>query len=193
MVWPGQAGRLHELVDLGSTSGARRFVLNMPWQSVLFESHSRLTLWAGPFCNIANGFAVASLKRLGFSGAIVSPELGKKDYLALPGQSILPLGIVLSANWPLCISRTLAEQFKEGTPFTSPKGETAWAAKYGRGFLAVSQLDSGFPEQKGIAGRRGLHCFCAPVGTGSENGQHQDSGPDSGTGMWGLSRVCWVY
>jgi len=74
------------------------------------------------------------LKQLGFSGAIVSPELGKKDYLALPGQSTLPLGIVLSANWPLCISRTLAEQFAEGTPFTSPKGETSWAVKYGEDF-----------------------------------------------------------
>ena len=127
VLWPGQAGALHELVDQAVRSGAGRFVLNMPWQSVLFESHSRLTLWAGPFCNVANGFAVESLKRLGFSGAIVSPELGEKDYLALPGQSILPLGIVLSANWPLCISRTLSEQFKEGAPFTSPKGETSWA------------------------------------------------------------------
>ncbi len=134
VLWPGQARALHELVDLAVRLGAGRFVLNMPWQSVLFESRSRLTLWAGPFCNITNGFAVESLKRLGFSGAIVSPELGKKDYPALPGQSILPLGIVLSANWPLCISRTLSEQFKEGAPFISPKGETAWVAKYGEDF-----------------------------------------------------------
>ena len=134
VLWPGQAKTLRELVGLAVNSGARRFVLNMPWQSVLFESGRRLTLWAGPFCNIANGFAVDALKHLGFSGAIVSPELGNKDYLALPAQSVLPLGIVLSANWPLCISRTLAEQFTEGMPFTSPKGETAWAVKYGQDF-----------------------------------------------------------
>ena len=134
VVWPAQAVRLKEWVDLVGRQGARRFVLNMPWQSVLFESHKRWDLWAGPFCNLANGLAVASLKRLGFSGAIVSPELGKKDYLDLPGQSVLPLGIVLSGNWPLCISRTLSDQVKEGTPFSSPKGETAWAAAYGEDF-----------------------------------------------------------
>jgi len=134
VLWPSQARALHELVDLAVRLGAGRFVLNMPWQSVLFASRDRLTLWAGPFCNIANGFAVESMKRLGFSGAIVSPELGKKDYLALPGQSILPLGIVLSANWPLCISRTLSEQFTKRAPFTSPKGETSWVEKYGEDF-----------------------------------------------------------
>jgi len=134
VLWPGQAGMLREQVTQATRLGAGRFVLNMPWQSVLFGNRSRLTLWAGPFCNIANGFAVKSMKRLGFSGAIVSPELGKKDYLALPKQSILPLGIVLSANWPLCISRTLAEHFKERVPFTSPKGETSWVEKYGEDF-----------------------------------------------------------
>jgi U32 family peptidase len=134
VLWPGQTKALQKLVGLAARSGARRFVLNMPWQSILFKGHSRLTLWAGPFCNIANGIAVESLERLGFSGAIVSPELGKTDFLALPEQSGLPLGIVLSANWPLCISRTLSEEFKIGTAFTSPKGETGWVAKHGEDF-----------------------------------------------------------
>ena len=134
VVWPGQVGALQEVVDQAGRLGAVRFVLNMPWQAVLFQSQSRVILWAGPFCNIANGLAVASLKRLGFAGAIVSPELGKKDYMTLPVQSVLPLGIVLSANWPLCISRTLSEQFREGSPFNSPKGETAWAVKYDENF-----------------------------------------------------------
>ena len=138
VLWPAQARALHEWVGLAARLGARRFVLNMPWQTVLFKGHSRLTLWAGPFCNIANGFAVETLERLGFWGAIVSPELGKNDFLALPGQSILPLGIVLSANWPLCISRTLAEEFKIGTAFTSPKGETGWVAKHGEDFWLFS-------------------------------------------------------
>jgi putative protease len=134
VLWPGQAKKLHELVDMAGRLGARRFVLNMPWQSVFFKRAKRVTLWAGPFCNIANGFALESLEQLGFSGAIVSPELGQKDFMVLPGQSKLPLGIVISANWPLCISRTLSEQFKTGMPFTSPKGETSWVAKYGDDF-----------------------------------------------------------
>jgi putative protease len=159
VLWPGQARALHELVVLAVRSGAKRFVLNMPWQSVLFENSSRLTLWAGPFCNIANGFAVASLKQLGFSGAIVSPELGKKDYLALPDQSVLPLGIVLSANWPLCISRTLAEQFKEGTPFTSPKGETSWAVKYGEDFWLFPNWKVDFRKKRDLLAAAGYTVF----------------------------------
>jgi U32 family peptidase len=34
----------------------------------------------------------------------------------------------------LCISRTLAEEFKVGSPFTSPKGETSWVTKHGEDF-----------------------------------------------------------
>ena len=159
VLWPGQAKALHELVGSAVHSGGRRFVLNMPWQSVLFENSSRLTLWAGPFCNIANGFAAASLKQLGFSGAIVSPELGKKDYLALPDQSILPLGIVLSANWPLCISRTLAEQFKEGTPFTSPKGETSWAVKYDEDFWLFPNWKVDLQQKRELLAAAGYTVF----------------------------------
>ena len=159
VLWPGQVSALHELVDLAVGSGARRFVLNMPWQSALFENRSRLTLWAGPFCNIANGFAVESLEKLGFSGAIVSPELGKKDYLALPGQSILPLGIVLSANWPLCISRTLAEQFKEGTSFTSPKGETSWVVKYDEDFWLFPNWKVDFRKKRELLSAAGYTVF----------------------------------
>jgi putative protease len=159
VLWPGQARTYHELVGLAVRLGARRFVLNMPWQSALFERRGRLILWAGPFCNIANGFAVESLKKLGFSGAIVSPELGKKDYLALPGQSILPLGIVLSANWPLCISRTLAEQFKGGTPFTSPKGETSWAVKYDEDFWLFPNWKLDFRKKRALLADAGYTVF----------------------------------
>ena len=62
---------------------------------------------------------------------IVSPELGQSDYLALPKHSPLPLGIVISGHWPVCISRTLSEGMDIETPFTSPKGEQAWVRKYG--------------------------------------------------------------
>jgi len=159
VVWPAQANALHELVTLVERLGAKRFVLNMPWQSALFENSNRLTFWAGPFCNISNGFAVESLSRLGFSGAIVSPELGEKDYLDLPGQSILPLGIILSANWPLCISRTLSEQLKEGASFTSPKSETSWAAKYGEDFWLFPNWKVDIRKKRELLATAGYHMF----------------------------------
>lgn len=159
VLWPGQAKALRELVGLAVGSGARRFVLNMPWQPALFENRGRMTLWAGPFCNITSGLAVSALQRLGFSGAIVSPELGEKDYLALPGQSALPLGIVLSANWPLCISRTLAEEFKEGMAFTSPKGETAWAAKYGQDYWLFPNWKVDLREKRELLAAAGYTVF----------------------------------
>ncbi len=159
VLWPGQAKKLHEWVDMAGRLGARRFVLNMPWQSAFFKKDSRVTLWAGPFCNIANGFAIGSLERLGFSGAIVSPELGQKDFMALPGQSILPLGIVISANWPLCISRTLSEPFKVGTPFTSPKGETSWVAKYGDDFWLFPNWKVDIRRKRELLAKAGYTLF----------------------------------
>jgi putative protease len=46
----------------------------------------------------------------------------------------LPLGIVISGNWPLSISRVLSPKFKTDTDFTSPKGEHGWVKKYGPDF-----------------------------------------------------------
>jgi putative protease len=60
---------------------------------------------------------------------MVSPELGQTDYLQLPGQCALPVGMVLSGNWPLCISRILSDHLKADTLFQSPRGEMAWAAQ----------------------------------------------------------------
>jgi putative protease len=68
---------------------------------------------------------------MGFKGVIISPELGRDDYYLLPKQSPLPLGIVISGNWPLCISRIFSEGLKTERTFTSPKGEKAWASKFG--------------------------------------------------------------
>jgi putative protease len=109
--------------------GCRRFVLNAPWQAAFFPYPERLELWAGPFCNISNALAVSWIKSLGFSGVVAGPELGEKDYLSLPRNSPLPLGMVLSGYWPLSLSRILAEGLKTRIPFQSPKGETAWAVE----------------------------------------------------------------
>jgi len=71
---------------------------------------------------------------MGFGGVIVSPELGSEDYQYLPQNSPLPLGIVIAGNWPLCISRVLADNLKPQVAFASPRGEESWAQKYGSNY-----------------------------------------------------------
>ena len=131
VVWPDDAQNQKKQVDAVLKKGARNFVLNAPWQTAFYTRSKRLNLWAGPFCNIANSLALKTLESLGFSGAIVGPELGRKDYLLLPKHSPLPLGMVISGNWPLCVSRVLSDQLEIDTSFASPKGEKAWTRKFG--------------------------------------------------------------
>ena len=127
VLWPADESKIASLIELVLQKGFRQFVLNAPWQITFFKNPRKLSLWAGPFCNLSNPLSIHEVKSYGFSGAIVSPELGRTDYLSLPGQSSLPLGIVLSANWPLSISRILSDRLKPGTLFQSPRGEMAWA------------------------------------------------------------------
>ena len=130
VIWPDDEQKLKGLVDSVLNKGAKIFVLNAPWQTTLFTHQKGINLWAGPFCNIANILAIKTLASLGFTGAIVTPELGQKDFFSLPNQSPLPLGVVLSGNWPLCVSRALSNELETETSFTSPKGEAAWVKKY---------------------------------------------------------------
>ncbi len=130
VIWPEDEVRFKELVDLVLKKGARNFVLNAPWQIAFFSVPKKLNLWAGPFCNIANPLAVKTLASLGVKGVIVSPELGRKDYFMLPKHSPLPLGIVISGNWPLCVSRIISEELDTQKPLISPKGEEAWINKF---------------------------------------------------------------
>ena len=131
VVWPNDQDGLKELLAKVQRKGARCFVLNAPWQTALFRQSTGIVLWAGPFCNLANPLALKVMADAGFVGAIVSPELGKEELLSLPRLSPLPLGIVLSGNWPLCISRSIAEGLREDRPFASPRGEQAWFRRYG--------------------------------------------------------------
>jgi putative protease len=131
VIWPADESRWKSIIDRALTKRCTQFVLNAPWQTALFPKSNRLNLWAGPFCNIANPLAVEALMAMGFSGVIVSPEMGEKECAALPSLSPLPLGIVISGNWPLCVSRTLSESIKTGLFFSSPKGEQAWAIRHG--------------------------------------------------------------
>jgi putative protease len=134
VVWPSEENDLkHLLVRLIQNQG-RHFVLNAPYQVGLFEEPDRLDLWAGPFCNISNPLAAEAAVRLGFSGIIISPELGRDDVMELPRHSTVPLGIVVYANWPLTIGRSVCETVEPDLAFTSPKGEQAWVHRYGQNY-----------------------------------------------------------
>jgi putative protease len=132
VIFPDEEAEAAALIAAARARGARRFVLNAPWQTALFPGGGAgCELWAGPFCNLANPLALEAARRMGFTGAIVSPELGAAECLALPAQSPLPLGVVVSGSWPLCIARPAAAELKLGRPFRSPKGEEAWAVRHG--------------------------------------------------------------
>jgi putative protease len=131
VIWPEEEERWQQLLKRVMAKGAQRFVLNAPWQIAMFQHPERLSLWAGPFCNIANPLAIRAFKLLGGQGVIVSPELGRADLENLPAKSVLPLGIVISGQWPFCVSRVLAPDLQPGQPFVSPRGEQGWAQRYG--------------------------------------------------------------
>jgi len=131
VVWPRDEKDLKELLDKAIKAGGRNFVLNAPWQGALFAQRKTMNLWAGPFCNLANVLSIGTAASFGCAGAIVSPELGGHDVLALPKHSPIPLGIVIFGNWPLSIGRTVSQGFDTDTPFTSPKGEEAWVSPHG--------------------------------------------------------------
>ena len=159
IIWPENEDDLAGWIDVVEKQGGRTFVVNAPWQACFFANPSAMNLWAGPFCNVANGAAVNILKLMGFSGAVVSPELGEKDFMALPGQSPLPLGIVLSANWPLCLSRTLSQQMGLDEPFVSPRGETAWVSKHGPTYWVYPNWRLDISGKREQLFRAGYRCF----------------------------------
>lgn len=150
VIWPRNADSVVRLVGRARKMGARRFFLNSPWQMGLFPNRDRLKLWAGPFCNIANAFALKSLAEMGFDGAVVSTELGGKDYLALPAHSPLPLGVVVSGNWPLCVSRIVSDGIVPKEAFTSPRREQAWVTQFDSDYWIFPNwaLDLGHLQKK---------------------------------------------
>ena len=131
VIWPEEEETWQQRVKAMLRQGARRYVLNAPWQIAMFGAPEKLNLWAGPFCNIANPLAIRAFKLLGGQGVIVSPELSHPDLEAMAAKSVLPLGVVTSGHWPLCVSRTLAQGLKTDQPFASPRHEEAWARRYG--------------------------------------------------------------
>ena len=106
IIWPAEEAQYQSLLGQLLQKGSRNFVLNAPWQIAFFRDPQRLTLWAGPFCNLSNPLSIKQLKSYGFSGAMVSPELGQEDFLspapakpASPGDSSFrPLAFMPGQN-----------------------------------------------------------------------------------------------
>jgi putative protease len=163
VIWPRDQTLYEELITQIRHRGGRNFMLNAPWQTSLFSSKKGVRFWAGPFCNIANPLALEAVKSLGFEGVIVSPELGKKDYLTLPQNSPLPLGIVLEGMLPLCISRTLTDELKTGQSFDSPRGEGAWASRYGSDFWVFPNWVMDLCAQREVLTKAGYELFVKVV------------------------------
>ncbi len=131
VIWPDEEENWQRIVRQALRNGARHFVCNEPWQAAFFPE-GKVSLAAGPFCNIANVAAISVLRDMGFSAAFVSPELGGKDFLSLPRASCLPLGVVISGYWPMGIARHGIAPLKPEEPFQSPKGEGFWGRRYGQ-------------------------------------------------------------
>lgn len=159
VVWPEDEAEWAALVERALYGGARRFVLNAPWQAAFFPRPDKLLLWAGPFCNTANASALSVLKGLGFSGAIVSPELGGNEMLALPGESPLSLGVVVAGGFPLCVSRSLSEKLKPETLFISPKGEGAWVRRHGSDYWVFPNWNYDLTEKRPMLQAAGFELF----------------------------------
>jgi len=133
VIWPSEEDSWKRLLVEALRNGGVHFVCNAPWQIALFPpTKGELRLIAGPFCNVANAATVATLARMGFVSAFACPELSGEDLIALPRQSCLPLGVVLSGWWPVGISRHQVPHLKTDETFFSPRGEAFWTRSYGR-------------------------------------------------------------
>lgn len=159
VIWPDDEPGWRDLLAASLRKRARRFVLNAPWQLALFPDAQAAEFWAGPFCNLANPFALQAVAKMGMSGAIVSPELGKDNLLALPAASPLPLGLVLSGNWPLCVSRIPPDGLAPDVPVFSPKGEAAWAATHGPDTWVFPNWPVDFSDHQATLQKAGYRLF----------------------------------
>jgi len=159
VIWPDDQKNWKFSIHQAIKKGCKNFVLNAPWQVVFFPENNKLNLWAGPFCNIANELAIGHLSDMGFNGAIVSPELGKHVYADLPDKSPLPLGIIISGNWPLCVSRTISSELTPEMLFNSPKGEQAWAKRYGSNIWVFPNWQIDLTQKREMIKKQGYSMF----------------------------------
>jgi putative protease len=159
-LFPEDEVPLRALIRSVRSRGGQRFVLNDPWQAALFTPDpAGATLWAGPFCNLANPLALETAAALGFKGAIVSPELASSDFLKLPGRSPLPLGVAVGGNWPLCVARVLSAELQPQAPLHSPKGEDAWAVRHGTLYWVYPNWELDLGKRTEVLRRAGYRLF----------------------------------
>jgi len=168
-IFPEDEKIWEEAIEMLLKKGATQFVLNAPWQMAFFSNSpllrggrgvsKEMRLWAGPFCNIANGLAIQTLASLEFSGAIVSPELAREEYLSLAKNSSLPLGIVIFGDYPLCVSRTISENLTLCAPFSSPKHEDAYIVKHDGNYWVYPNWQLNLSNHKDELARAGYRVF----------------------------------
>ncbi|MCG8683404.1 MAG: U32 family peptidase, partial [Desulfobacterales bacterium] len=96
---------------------------------------------------------------MGFSGAVVSPELDRDNFLALPANSPLPLGVVIQGNWPLAVSRIISPDLSPGTLFQSPKGEGAWITRSNDNFYVYPNWRLDMTAHRDTLEQAGYACF----------------------------------
>ncbi len=180
VIWPDEEETWERHIHKALRDGARRFVCNTPWQAAFFGKKEGLELTAGPMCNVANGAALAALADLGFSAAVVAPELGEEDFLALPGQSPLTLGVVLSGFWPVGISRHSPDPLQDKDGFVSPKGEGFWYKRYGKNTWVYPDRPLDLSARRGALERAGYRVFV-----------HMDEHPPRGVEVARTSEYNW--
>ncbi|MDY0133035.1 MAG: U32 family peptidase [Desulforegulaceae bacterium] len=129
-IWPEKEQIYIDAIDLIIEKGGRNFVANGLWQAGLFKKIRDLNVWGGPFSNLTNTLAAEVMLKNGFKGAIVSPELSKEEFLSMPLNSNLPLGIITKGYFPYAISAVKADELKVEDLFFSPKKEGGFARKY---------------------------------------------------------------
>ncbi len=158
VIFPEDEKNVANAIDSLFKKGASYFLLNAPWHTVFFDN-KKAELIAGPFCNIANHYAIFKAKEMGFEAAVASPELSEKDYITLAEKSPLPLGIVISGSFPLGVSRILSDELKTDAAFISPKNETAFIKKRGSSFFIYPDWSLDLSSKKNILANAGFSFF----------------------------------
>lgn len=72
VIWPDEEELWKRIINEAIRNGAKHFVCNEPWQAAFFKGRE-VDLVAGPFCNAANAFTLASFAKLGFSARVRQP------------------------------------------------------------------------------------------------------------------------
>lgn len=159
VIWPAVEQKWSELIGYLQNKGAGNFVLGSPWQMGLFQPSKSLSLWAGPFCNVANEAHLKILRDMGFKGAVLSPELSGKDFISLAESACIQVGLVIRGLWPVCVSRTFAKEARPIAIFESPKKEIFWTAAHDENFYTFSNWEINLTEHENELRKSGFSLF----------------------------------